>query len=371
MIKCGIDNIDTADALIRGRRVALMTNPTGVDMRMRSTIDILNEKYRLTALLACEHGVRGSVPAGERVDGFTDERTGVSVYSCYGASTHPPEEALDAFDALVYDIQDAGARFYTFIYSLSDIMQDCARAGKSVTVLDRPNPLGGETVQGTMLGEAFTSFVGRFPMPTRYALTVGEFALWVRQYLHLDLDLTVVKMSGWKRLMHYGDTGLIFVPSSPNLPTPRAAEIYAGTCIFEGCNVSEGRGTALPFELIGAPFVDAFELSHRMNEKRLPGFYFREAYFCPTASKHAGQQCAGVQIHLLDPAVADSPLMGLTLMDEIRAMYPDKFEWTGSIDRLLGTDEYRLGKLNGPELIERDCEKLKAWQEQSREFHLY
>ncbi|MBQ3669038.1 MAG: DUF1343 domain-containing protein, partial [Clostridia bacterium] len=198
-----------------------------------------------------------------------------------------------------------------------------------------------------------------------------EFALWVRQYLHLDLDLTGVKMSGWKRQMHYGDTGLIFVPSSPNLPSARTAEINTGICIFEGSNISEGRGTALPFELIGAPFIDAFELSRRMNEKHLPGFYFREAYFCPTASKHAGQQCAGVQIHLLDPAVADSPLMGLTLMDEIRAMYPDKFEWTGSIDRLLGTDEYRLGKLNGPELIERDCEKLKAWQEQSREFHLY
>lgn len=371
MVRTGLDNIDAASNILKGARIGLMTNPTGLNARMESAIDIIHERYTLSALFACEHGVRGCVPAGEHVDSFTDPKTGVPVYSCYGASTHLSQEMLDSFDVFVYDIQDAGARFYTFIYSLSDAMQDCARAGKPVVVLDRPNPLGGEIAQGTLLDEAFSSFVGRFAMPTRYALTAGEFALWVKEHAQLGLDLTVVPMSGWKRGMRYGDTGLLFVPPSPNLSTLHAAEVYTGTCIFEGCNVSEGRGTALPFELIGAPFLDGEALVKRMRALRLPGFAFREAYFTPACSKHAGKQCAGVQIYVTDRDKADSPLMGLLLMDEIRDLCGTAFEWKGCIDQLLGTDDYRLGACDGRALIEKHAAKVVAWQEQSKKFWLY
>ena len=371
MIKTGLDNLLAADRLLKGARIGLMTNPTGVDREMRSAIDILHRQYRLTALFACEHGVRGCAPAGEHVDSFIDDKTGVPVYSCYGASTHLSDEMLDAFDVFVYDIQDAGARFYTFIYSLSDAMQDCAKARKPVVVLDRPDPLGGETVQGTLLNEAFSSFVGRFAMPTRYALTVGEYALWVKDHLKLDLDLTVVPMSGWSRSMRYADTGLLFVPPSPNLSTLHAAEVYPGTCIFEGTNLSEGRGTTQPFELIGAPFLDAEKLTKQMNSLKLDGFFFREAYFTPSCSKHAGQPCAGVQIYVTDASKVNAPEMGLMLLDGIREQSGDQVELAPFLDKLLGTDEYRLGRCSGKTLLLASREKIQTWQTQSKAFYLY
>ena len=370
-MKTGIDNIASADRLLRGARIGLMTNPTGVNADMRSTIDIINDRYRLSALFACEHGVRGCVPAGEHVDNFTDEKTGVTVYSCYGASTHLSQEMLDAFDVFVYDIQDVGARFYTFIYSLSDAMQDCAKAGKPVVILDRPNPLGGNTAQGTLLDERFSSFVGRYAIPTRYALTVGEYALWAKNHLGLDLDLHVVPMSGWKRSMRYADTGLKFVPPSPNISTLHAANVYSGTCIFEGSNISEGRGTTLPFELIGAPFIDAEKLAKRMNALELTGFYFREAYFTPSCSKHAGQLCRGVQIYSDENAPVDPPQMGLMLMDAIREQAGEKAELTNFLDKLLGTDAYRLNKTDGKALLESQRDSVARWQEDSKAYWLY
>lgn len=370
MVLCGADRLSCAPVASWGR-IGLMTNPTGVDTRGVSTIDLIAQKGRLTALLACEHGVRGCVPAGEKVESFTDANTGVTVYSCYGGSTHLPDEALGAFDTLVYDIQDAGARFYTFIYSLSDAMEDCAKAGKKVVVLDRPNPLGGSIVQGTLLDESVSSFVGRFPMPTRYALTAGEYARWVRRRLKLDLDLSVVPMQGWKRDMSYQDTGLLFVPPSPNLATLHALNVYPGTCIFEGTNISEGRGTSLPFELIGAPFIDPDALAQAMNAKKLPGFYFRSAYFTPACSKFAGELCAGVQIYVASPSLIDAPLMGFTLLDEIRKQAGERFAWTGSIDRLTGIKDFAKLTVSPAQLIAEHAPHLDAWYEKAREIMLY
>ena len=228
MVLCGIDNLQSVDSILRGRRIGLMTNPTGVDHRLRSSIDILNERYTLTALFSCEHGVRGDVQAGLHIASAPDPETGVMVYSVYGSSHHLSEEMLDAFDVFVYDIQDVGARFYTYIYSLSYAMEDCARAGKPVIVLDRPNPLGGSRVEGTLLDERVSSFVGKYAMPTRYGLTVGEYALWVRDYLGLNLELHVAPMLGYSRSMRYEDTGLPFVPPSPNCATLHAANVYTG-----------------------------------------------------------------------------------------------------------------------------------------------
>ncbi len=371
MVLPGIDHIGSLTSRLKTARVGLMTNPTGLDSKHRSSIDIIHENYRLGALLACEHGVRGCVTAGDSISTFTDPATDVTVYSCYGASTHICPEALERFDVFIYDIQDAGARFYTYIYSLANAMEDCAKAGKPVVVLDRPAPLGGLTVQGTLLDEAVSSFVGRFSIPTRYALTAGEFALWVRDHLKLDLDLNVVPMTGWTRAMRYEDTGLLFVPPSPNLSTLHALKIYPGTCIFEGSNISEGRGTALPFELIGAPFIDAGTLAQHMNAFDLPGFYFREAYFTPSCSKHSGQQCGGVQIYLTDERLADATLMGLVLMETIRDMYPDSFCFTGSLDRLLGTSGFREGKYTARGLIAAHQTPISDWYEHARPYMLY
>lgn len=378
MIRTGADNLQQIDGLLRGRRLGLMTNPTGMDSAFCPTIDLLHARYALSALFACEHGVRGDVQAGARVESMPDPKTGVMVHSVYGASHRLSDEMLDSFDVFVFDMQDVGARFYTYLYSLSFAMEDCARAGKPVVVLDRPNPLGGLTVAGTLLDERVRSFVGEYAMPTRYGLTIGEYARWVRDHLKLDLELHVVPMTGWRRGMRYEETGLPFVPPSPNCATLHAARVYIGTCVFEGTNVSEGRGTVLPFEYIGAPFIDAPELARRMNARGIPGVHYREAYFTPQFSKHAGTQCRGVQLHVTDPLHADTFAAGLCLLDEIRQLHGDRLEWTGiedaeykTIDKILGTDAYRVRGLSAEALIEENRPRILKWQEQSRAYWLY
>ena len=378
MIRTGVDNLASVHEVLAGKRLGLMTNPTGVNSQLRSTIDILHEQYNLTALFACEHGVRGDIQAGAHIETMPDPETGEMMYSVYGKTHHLSEEMLDAFDVFVFDMQDVGARFYTYLYSLSFAMEDCAKAGKPVVVLDRPNPQGGLTVSGTLLDERVKSFVGEYAMPTRYGLTIGEYALWIRDYLALDMELHVAKMTGWTRDMIYEETGLAFVPPSPNCATMHAAHIYIGSCIFEGTNISEGRGTVLPFEYIGAPYIDAVELEKRMNALAIPGVVYRRAYFTPQFNKHAGQQCRGVQIHVADPKAADTFAAGLYLLETIRDMHGEHLVWTGiedaeykTIDKLLGTDDYRLGRLSAKELIEAHREKIAAWQAMSRRYWLY
>lgn len=378
MIRTGIDNIESVHSILSGRRLGLMTNPTGVNKELQSTIDILHSRYKLTALFACEHGVRGDIQAGAHIESMPDPETGVMVYSVYGKTHHLNREMLDSFDVFVFDMQDVGARFYTYLYSLSFAMEDCAKAGKPVVVLDRPNLQGGLTVSGTLLDERVKSFVGEYAMPTRYGLTIGEYALWIKDYLKLDVELHIAKMQGWRRGMSYEETGLAFVPPSPNCATLHAARVYIGTCIFEGTNVSEGRGTVLPFEYVGAPYIDAIELEKRMNSLSIPGIRYRRAYFTPQFSKHAGQQCKGVQIHITDEQNADVFAAGLFLLETIRDMHGDQLIWTGiedaeykTIDKLLGTDDYRLGRLSAKELIDINRDKILAWQENSKQYWLY
>ncbi len=284
-VKCGLDNIALVEDKLKNRRVGLMTHPCGYDSRLVSGIDIINRNYRLTALFACEHGIRGDAQGGDHIENCIDTETGVPVYSLYGITRTPTPEMLSEIDVLVVDLQDVGARFYTYLYSMTNAMTACASAGIPVIVLDRVNPLGGEIVQGTLLNERFHSFVGEFAVPTRYALTIGEFALFAKAHMHLDVDLTVVPLSGWRRDMLWDDTGCIWTPPSPNIPSPRTTLVYPGTCIFEGTNISEGRGTASPFELIGAPFIDAAHLEKRMRSMAIPGTGFMRASFTPTFSK--------------------------------------------------------------------------------------
>lgn len=324
MILNGIDRIDEYDVLFRGRRLGLITSPTGLNGSGEATIDILHKKYELSALFSPEHGVRGNLAAGALVDSYTDEETGIPVYSLYRKdSRHLTPEMLSKVDAVVYDIQDVGARYYTFIYTMLYAMEDCARAGKPFVLLDRANPLDGVTIEGNILKEEYQSFVGGFPLCMRYGLTAGEFATMANRRQNLGCDLYVVPVSGWKRSMQFPDWGGVWVPPSLNIPHFETALLYPGLCLFEGTNYSEGRGTANPFEVIGAPSANAPMLAREMNRKKLPGVWFRPAYFTPTTSKHQNIPCSGVQIHITDRCAIRPVDVGIQLLWECRREDPE------------------------------------------------
>jgi len=384
-ILSGIDRIETVDHLLKGRRVGLMTNPTGITHELQSSIDVIHSRYNLTAMYAVEHGIRGDIQAGEHVENFIDPETGVTVFSAYGQNSRFTDEMLDAFDVLVFDIQDVGARFYTYMYSMAYALEACNRAGKAMIVLDRINPLGGVKTCGTIHDRRFSSFVGDYEIPTQHGLTIGEMALYVKDYLKLDrAELTVVPVEGWKRSMRLDETDLPWVAPSPNCATLDAATAYIGTCVFEGTNVSEGRGTTLPFQVIGAPFLNGPKLAERANAHHLPGVHFRPASFCPTFSKHKGEMCHGVQVHVTDVEAVNMFEAGLVLLDEVRAQAGDKFEFlyygievegetvnSYFLDKLLGTDDYRLGRKTTRELIAAHRPGVEAFTEASRKYRLY
>ncbi|MEG0864463.1 MAG: DUF1343 domain-containing protein [Clostridia bacterium] len=378
-VESGLDRIDTVNSLLKGRRIGLMTNPTGITHDLTSGIDLIHARYDLRALLSCEHGIRGDAQAGAEVATYVDPETGVTVYSTYSAKNQRlDEEMLAAFDVLVFDMQDVGARFYTYLYSLSYAMESCAKAGKTFIVLDRINPISGVKRCGTLLDRRFSSFVGDYELPTQYGLTIGEYARYVKAYLHLDLDLHVVGLSGWKRELYLDDTDLPWVAPSPNCATLQAALCYIGTCVFEGTNLSEGRGTTLPFEMIGAPWVNGVELEKRMNALALPGVHFRRTAFTPTFSKHAGELCIGVQVHITQRDTFNAFNSGLLLLDTIRSLHPDKFEFVSwnpneppALCRLMGTDEYTKGTLSAQEIIDKYAPKVAAFGEHTIEYQLY
>lgn len=375
----GIDRVDLAAKLLEGKRVGLMTNPTGIDHQFKSTVDIINERFHLTALYAVEHGIRGTAQAGDKVETTVDEITGVPVFSAFGTDSHFNDDMLNAFDVLIFDIQDVGTRFYTYLYSLAYAMEACNRAGKSMVVLDRINPIGGEKACGIILDPKLASFVGDYELPTQYGLTIGEFALYVRDYLKLDkVDLTVIPLEGWKRSMLLDDTDLPWVMPSPNCQNLDAALCYMGMCIFEGTNCSEGRGTTIPFQCMGAPFLDAEELERRMASISTPGIHFRAIHFTPTFHKHQGVLCHGVQMHIIDRDVCDAVAAGLFLADEVKKMAGDKLEfirWENdtrySFDKLLGSDEYRTGVCSARELIEKNRPLVDQFVKQTAKYRLY
>ena len=374
----GIDRAETVHSLLSSGRLGLMTNQTGITREFQSSVDCLRSRYRLSALFAVEHGIRGNIQAGETVLTDRDPASGLPVYSVYGGNHRLTGEMLDAFDIFCFDMQDVGARFYTYLYGLSLAMEECCRAGKPVVVFDRINPLGGERIQGTVLDPNFSSYVGMYPLPTRYGLTIGEYARWVRHFLHLDaLELHVVPLEGWRRSMRPEETGLPWPAPSPNCPSFHTALAYVGTCIFEGTNLSEGRGTCMPFEYIGAPWIDADRLAAAANGRGVPGIRFRPHWFTPCASWYTGEACAGVQVHLLDPDSADPVAGALALLDSVRELYPDRLEWVGNapgkpmIDLLLGTDAYRLGRLDGAALLAAHQEGRERFRKEREPWLLY
>jgi len=379
-VKSGIDRLAGGEYSLafKGKRIGLITNPTGVDSSLRSSIDILNGISALKILFAPEHGVRGDLQAGVKMQNYTDKKTGLPVYSLYGGVHHIPKDIMETLDAVVFDVQDVGARFYTYMYTLSYVMEDCAKHNKEVIVLDRVNPIGGVAPEGTVLDRRFSSFVGRFPLATRHNMTIGEFAGYINDTEGIGCNLTVIPLEGWTRDMLFSDTSLPFISPSPNIPTPDTCLCYIGTCLAEGTNLSEGRGTTHPFEIVGAPFLDGQYIADAMNEMSLPGVLFRPCHFTPTFSKHEGELCSGVQLHITDKHTFKPFEAGLRLTEFIRRVYPDfRFrEQTDSggrafIDKLLGTDAIRSESFDVDEFIKSLEAPLAAYESKIKEYYIY
>lgn len=328
MIQLGIENlIQHHRDLICGKRIGLLTNMTGLDNRFHTSIDILlhQKGCQLTALYAPEHGMRGDTKEGSAIPSTIDEITGLPVYSLYGATRKPTPEMLEKIDCMIIDLQDIGVRYYTFISSLGLIMEACEAQGKSVIVLDRPNPINGVDREGNIPQESLRSFVGLQPLPIRYGLTIGEVALVYKYEFGLDCELTVVPMEGWKRTMFFHDTDLCWIQPSPNATGEAMNILYPGMCLIEGTNLSEGRGTTRPFEVVGAPFINGRKLAEQFNQLKLSGILARPTSFIPYYSKYKNQICFGIQIHIITLRKVKAVKIGLSLLGLIAQMYPEQF----------------------------------------------
>jgi uncharacterized protein YbbC (DUF1343 family) len=335
-------------ALVRGKRVGLLTNHTGLGSAHATTVELLHARsdLDLVALFSPEHGLAGQAKPGEKVPTDRHEETGLPVYSLYGETLEPQPWMLEGVDVLLFDIQDIGARYYTYVWTMALAMRAAGTAGIPFVVLDRPDPIGGTLVQGNVLDPAFATFVGLYPVPMRHGMTAGELARLLVGEQGLRVDLHVVPVEGWRRGQWYDETGLPWIPPSPNMPTLESAAHYPGTCLFEGTNLSVGRGTERPFEWIGAPWLDGAELAARLNRHGLPGVRFEPATFTPTRpgdDKWADTEVHGVRFVMTDRAAYDPTRAAVAALVEARALAGDRWRWNvAHIDRLAGTDRLRL-----------------------------
>lgn len=366
-VLCGADALAKNDINLQGK-CGLITNHTGVLRDLSSTVDMLKNKCNLTTLFAPEHGVRGDVQAGQNIDFYTDKKTNLPVYSLYGDDISKSEKALTTLNTVIFDIQDVGARFYTYAYTMTDAMKLCAQQNIRFVVLDRPNPIGGTKVEGTILDRQFSSFVGIFPTPTRSGLTIGEFALMMNETENIDCDLTVIPMEGWKRNMCYDDTDLVFIQPSPNIPTVDTAFAYIGTCIFEETNLSEGRGTTKPFEMIGAPWLNSRAVIEKIGPQE--GVILRECSFTPTFSDYKDNFCYGIQLHITDRNAFSPFAVGIKLLDAIRKTH-NELEINPSIVNLIGTDDIFKNDFTVDTFIAQEAKKVAQWQMLSKKWYLY
>lgn len=365
-----------------GARIGLLAHPSSVDGRAHHVLERLAAipGAGLTRLMAPEHGLWGHEQDMETVQNARDPLSGLPVVSLYGAnadSLRPTPTDLDGLDVIVCDLQDVGSRYYTFIYTVTYVMEAAAEAGLPVIVLDRPNPIGGLEVEGPVLHPEWSSFVGRYPLPVRHGMTIGELSQAFNDLHGIGCDLTVVRMRGWQRDMHFEGTGLPWIPPSPNMPAASTMLVYPGGCLLEGCNLSEGRGTTLPFELAGAPWLDAVGLADSLRRRGLPGVGFRAASFRPMFQKHSGQGCQGVQVIVHDRDAFRPFETYLAILIEARAAAPNDFAWRDevyefeasrlAIDLLLGRSELRPMIEAGPSAT--DLADLRAvWQEELTQF---
>jgi len=315
--------------LLRGRTIGLVSNPASIDASFRHVTERAEAGgVRIGARFGPQHGVHSDVQENMIESPHAeDARRRVPVYSLYSDTREPTAEMLEGLDALVVDLQDVGTRIYTYIYTMANCLVAAKRHGLPIVVCDRPNPIGGTAVEGPMLDPGFTSFVGQYPMPMRHGMTIGELARLFNEHFGIGAKLEVVAMRGWAREQYFDQTGLPWVLPSPNVPTLDSAIVYPGTVLFEGTNISEGRGTTKPFELVGAPWVDAESVAADLNARALPGVHFRPAVFEPTFHKHAKTSCGGCQIHITDRDAFQSVAVGVALVEACRAASPTQFAW--------------------------------------------
>ena len=346
----GIDQIEDYLDLFEGKRVGLITNQSGVNSSYISSIDILYKYTNLVSLFDPEHGIRGNVNEGTQIGDTYDSRTGVKIYSLYGDTQSPTKEMLDEIDVMCFDIQDVGARFYTYIYTMSNAMIECQKYGKKFVVFDRPNPIG-NTVEGNILNMRYSSFIGKFPIVQRHGMTVGELALMFNQEFEINCDLEVIKMKNYDPSKYLDETSFPWVNPSPNIPQVETAVVYPGTCIFEGTNLSVARGTTKPFQWIGAPYIDGELWADTLNMLNLPGVYFRPVWFTPLSSTNANKLCSGVEVHVTDREAFDSVYTGWAMFYVIRHLYKDDFSMTSSTINVntgcnyISKDTYNLEQL--------------------------
>ncbi len=338
--------------LLKAQRVGLITNPTGVTRDLRSNVDALRDAgVNLVALFGPEHGFTASAADATPVDSGHDPRTGLPVHSLYGNIRKPTKEMLANLDALIFDLQDVGVRFYTYTTTLAFALEACAENRVPLIVLDRPNPINGIIIEGAMLDPGLQSFIGHGALPIRYGMTIGELARFYNHELNIRAELRVIEMRGWNRAMWFDETGLTWVTPSPGIPNFSTTITYPGMCLIEGTNLSEGRGTGLPFEIVGAPWLDGHALAEELNARRLDGVRFRAIAFTPTDSKHAGKECFGVQVHVTNRDAFRSITTGLHVLAACRAQSPAHFEflptsWEGPhphLDLLAGDVRVREG----------------------------
>jgi len=381
VVRVGLDRVDAYETLFKGRRIGIIANHTAYDSESRYIVDVFKalRDVRVAALFSPEHGLYGTEGAGDRVDSQTDPVYGLPVYSLYGKTRKPTQEMLREIDVLVFDIQDIGARFYTYISTMALAMEAAAECGTHFVVLDRPNPIGGSSVEGPVLESAFASFVGLYPIPVRHGMTVGELAQMFNSEGWLAggvrAKLAVVPMQGWRRDLWYDQTGLLFRKPSPNMPDVETAAVYPGLCLLEGANVSEGRGTSMPFRQFGAPWLDSAKLAAQLNKLNLPGLRFAATSFVPTSSKHKGRTCHGVRLIVTDRDRMEPFWSGVLIVNEIHRMAPDHFEWRAAhFDRLCGTAAIReaiVARRSLSELADNWNAQCNAFEQIRRKYLLY
>lgn len=388
-VTTGADRLERSGwAALRGQRVGVVTNPTGILADLTHVVDAMaaSGDVNVVAVFGPEHGFRGTAQAGDSEGNHVDPRTGVMVYDAYGATATKLAGFYRAanVETVVFDIQDVGSRFYTYIWTMYEAMKAAVETGARFVVLDRPNPVGG-SARGPMLLPGFTSGVGRKEIVQQHGMTVGELARFFDgEFLQAEVgarlsELTVIEVTGWLRKQTFADTGLTWVMPSPNMPTSDTALLYSGTCLFEATNMSEGRGTTRPFELIGAPYVD-YRWAEALAAKNIPGIEFREAYFAPIASKNLGKVCGGVQLHISDPAAVESITAATHMMVEAKRLYAE-FDWrlgdtySGRwIDLLTGSTRFRdMLKAGAPasEIVGAWRQELSDWNRRRHEYLLY
>lgn len=387
----GIDRLDLMDRAFKGKRLAVVTGGGAVNRELTSTLDVLVSRYQVVRLFNTIYGVRGDFRYGEDIPHYVDEQTGLDVYSIFNIErTAPTAEMMQGVDMLVFDIRGAGTRFFEYIHCLASIMKSCAKMNKPVAVLDRIAPLGGEIVEGTVCPPEMHTIVGDYELPSRFALTMGEFARYINGEFAIGCDLTVIPVEGWSRRLYYDETDVPWLLPSPSLNGVTANLLYAGFCVFEGVStISEGRGTSKPFELIGAPWLNTSALIDGLKTRGLEGVRFAPTYFRPTSSKHSGQVCSGVQIMVDDRHSFRPFLTALTMLEIIRDLHPGEIQYRDCsaghcvkeeasspvferyIDKLLATDAFSEGHMTAQQIVDHYAPERARFIQRKKKYHLY